>query len=1372
MRRSLLALSLLAGLSAPVLAAPALPTVAKADMRSVWLVQFAEEPLASYRGPGTGAAGKGLGALAATSPAVTGAERLDVSMPAAKAYRQALAQQRQSRLAEAEGRLGRALEPLFVYEITSNGVALELTEAEARMLADVDGVVAVRPDFVREPQTDSGPGWIRADALWEGPNGGNRGEGQVIAIIDTGINSTHPSFAAMAGEYTHQNPRPGFLGLCADSESAGCNSKLIGIYDFTDDENSDEDDDGSDVAGHGSHVAAIAAGNPLSLTSSEGAYSVSGVAPHANLISYKACEEEAKCRGSWLLKALDQAVADRVDVINYSIGGDGRDPWGYSDSMAMLRAREAGVAVVVAAGNDGPLPGSHSAPGNAPWVLGVANISHDRARVSQVTLSGGASAPPNGGVLYGASQTTTAHGPAPIVYAGDHGSALCAAGPNHDALPPDTSTSPWTGQVFNDQIVVCDRGAYARVIKGLNVRNAGGGGMLLVNQAAEGEQVVADQHALPASHLGYADGAALKAWLRSGSGHRATISSSQNRRLASFGDILSASSGRGPIDGDWLKPNLAAPGSSILSAYAGAENAMAFASGTSMAAPHVAGAVALLRKAHPHWKPDQIESALQTTARATVRMPDGSTPAGALDAGAGTVDLSRAVNAALYFPVTGEQFRRANPAQEGDPATLNLPALVNASCLNSCSFTRTVTDMGGGGAWTVQAQMSAGRLSVSPQRFTLASGASQTLTFTYEVGDQARYNTWAEGAVTLQSEDGSRPDATLPVAIYPYGGDLPERIEHNQALESGWLDVGLSGLVALPSARFSASDLVQPLQARVGLPQDETPSERYDGLSSADLGKKFFYVDASKAGLVRFRAEAASATASDIDLFVGIATSADALPSEETEICSSTSPIADEVCEFEREVPAGTRFWVLLQNWQASAAGDDVTLTAAAIPFSPTQTEPAQQRLRVSGPGRTPAHQSFDLRISWDDPGFAPGQARWGHVFIGPDAERATDLGAVLVKLQRPASLNSAAALLLPGTAREMRLAPGQALDRLYIDVPDNASALVLTRRSENIELHLRHVAAPTTPGIQTAPERGSSDAHVLRPGAPETLRISGADLKPGRWYITPVNTGSSVADLWLQADLEYQSAPTRPAFGNWYNPARSGSGFQLAAAAQGTAWSVAWYTYLQDGTPTWYLGTGPAPQGQQGHVVFNINRFAWDGRSARAVEVGQGLLSFVNADTLRFSWNLDGESGSETVRLVGNGSCLALDGARKIDGNWYESARPGYGYDINSYTGIEAILAYLYDGLGQPRWLQGSANRSPTLGQQATLELIQRQGACPLCRYSGNYGTTPVGALTRRYASADTGQIGVQAAFAAPLSGQWSQQGEARRLTEPQYCP
>ncbi|MCB1569437.1 MAG: S8 family serine peptidase, partial [Xanthomonadales bacterium] len=955
------------GLPASLQAASLEPATVSAksnDTRSVWLVEFAEPPLATFRGNDPRVSPK-LRTLAATSPAVTGADRLDVNSPASKSYRAELAKLREDRLARASYVLGRSIEPLFVYDVVNNGVALELTAAEAKQLAAQDGIAHVEPDFVRKPLTDAGPQWIKADSMWSAPGGGFRGEGRIVGVIDTGINAKHSSFAGVSGRYSFVNPRSGFLGLCASNPNAGCNNKLIGIYDHTTGDEDAEANDGSDKEGHGSHVASTAAGNPLTLN---GGIRISGVAPRANVIMYKACEEEASCRGSWLLSAINQAVADRVDVINYSIGGGAVDPWGYQDSMAMLAAFEAGVVVVAAAGNDGPAPGSLSSPSNSPWVISAANNTHDRAQVAKLTLSGGNTPRPGNSVLMGSSATTTAYGPAPIVYAGNFNSPLCATGPNVNAMPPDTSTSPWVHSVFTGQIVVCDRGTYARVIKGLNVKNAGGGGMVLVNSPAEGASTVADEHELPATHLSYADGAALKQWLTEGSGHQATIGASETGYVAAFGDVLNASSGRGPIDGDWLKPNVGAPGTNILAAYkdgSGSSSSFAYMTGTSMATPHIAGAVALLRQAHPDWGPAEVMSVLQGTARASIRMPDGATPAGLWDAGAGEVDLSKANNPGLVFPVTGAQFRAAKPSTGGKPRDLNLGALVDGHCVDSCSFTRTVKNISGQGDWGATVELDEGALTVSPTSFSLASGASQSLTFTYTPSVDGGYGRWINGRVYLKRVGASTSDIQIPVLIKPSAGNVPDVIQlssagANVASESGWANVDFSGLVALPSAQFSGTDLVEPLYEEPNIAEDSTRDEVYDNLSASMEGNTIFRMQASQTGRVRLRVEAKSQTARDIDLYVGNASTNTSLPSEETQMCSSHQPVPDEVCDLELDVVAGQNFWILVQNWQQSSSAPDLTQLSYAV------VTMDEGNMTVTGPN-APAATPFDIDVNWDE---------------------------------------------------------------------------------------------------------------------------------------------------------------------------------------------------------------------------------------------------------------------------------------------------------------------------------------------------------------------------------------------------------------------
>ena len=560
---------------------------------AVYLLRLVDPPLASYRGEIRG--------LEATSPAATGVSELDVDAPASQAYMDYLAQKQNETLDAMQLRFGRQVEVLHTYSAAYNGFAVRLTGQEAVEAASLPGVADVQRDFVRYPDTDVGPAWIGAPGVWDGSATGGlaatKGEGVIIGVIDTGINFDHASFADVGGDgYDHENPfgSGNYMGWCDpghpdhDPSVHLCNDKLVGAWDFTADGNKGEDDDG-----HGSHTASTAGGNVVDATIAAPTFTVeraiSGVAPHANLIAYDTCISGSGCPGAGLVAAIDQAVLDGVDVINYSIGGGPYNPWNDADSLAFLAAREAGIFVATSAGNDGPAAGTMGSPANSPWLLAVGAVTHNRQFVNALTgMSGGDSPPPPD--LWGQS-ITSGYGPAPIVHAKDFGDALCLA-----PFPAGTWTS--------GEIVVCDRGVNARVDKGWNVLQGGAGGYVLANTAVESEALSADAHYLPAVHIGYAAAQVLLPWLDTGAGHVASIAGTTVDESPTNGDIMADFSSRGhnpPVPGV-LKPDVAAPGVAILAA---SMNGIEFESmgGTSMASPHAAGAAALLTALHPDWTP-------------------------------------------------------------------------------------------------------------------------------------------------------------------------------------------------------------------------------------------------------------------------------------------------------------------------------------------------------------------------------------------------------------------------------------------------------------------------------------------------------------------------------------------------------------------------------------------------------------------------------------------------------------------------------------------------------------------------------------------------------------------------------------------------
>lgn len=1357
------------------LAAVAAPRSAGEGARETYLVTFAEAPVASFRGAAAGTAA--AAALKATSPAVTGERRLDVGKAEVREYRKFLAERRDSYLAAAERVVGRVLEPSFEYDIVNHAVALELSAAEARAIGKVPGVLLVEREPVYELHTDSGPRWIGAEQIWNATNGlATRGAGRVIGVVDSGVNALHPAFAATGpiDGFVHANPRGRFYGFC-EATPTRCNAKLIGLYDYTtcsgDSGCEDQEvNDGLDVDGHGSHVASTAAGNLLQVTlttaQTVNELRLSGVAPHASLISYKACEKRdtrSTCRGTWTLAALNRAVADGVDVINYSIGSaDQRDPWTDSNARAMLAARDANVFVATSAGNNGPDDGTVGSPANAPWVLAVAASSHDRVIGNRLLdLTGGNSAPPSGGVLFGVG-STAGYGPAPLVRPTDHPG--CSTGTDLDS-PPSGVSNPWASNRFAGEIVVCDRGVQARVAKSNNVRLAGGGGMVLINTAAEGESTVADAHSIPATHLGFQSGQALVAWLGGGSGHRGRIEGSKVINDAVFGDVLASFSSRGPVDaGDFMKPALGAPGRSILAA-AGTGTGAEFKSGTSMASPHVAGAVLLIRALRPTWSVTDIESALIGTARPVMFDSDGVTPATVMQQGAGRIDPLAALRAGLSFPVTRAEFEAANPATGGDSRALNQPSLVHGACVESCTLNRRVRDIAGGGRWRAEFTGVAGlSAQITPQEFTLAAGATQDLQVRFSITSSALLGRWAEGSVRLRRIDGT--DGTvaatrIPVAAFASPGSVPEQIELTAASDRGFQDVPLNGLVALSDLTLAATVPAPLVRTERTMVKDATPTSRYDSFGVGTFVELLTIPASSSARAFRVVASTRSATSPDVDLLVGLDSDGDGQPEESEELCLSAGDDANELCDVDFVSAAqAQKVWVLVQNYQSGPAGSDlVTLDTVLSDMTPS---PA---MTVTGPSTLATNAAFKLRFGWDQPELLPGSTRISYLLasIGANPPFAT----VPVKLTRGAQATATAARVLePGKTQAIELAAGAAQDGLFVDVPSNASALVLrTRSAGSIDLYAARVATPAGPATGQAPPRAQAQASALGAGGNKELRVSGATLQPGRWFVTPVNTGTAPVALELDVLLEYAGPRVAMTPGAYYNPDRSGAGAFLYEAAG--SWAIIWYTFLQDGTPTWYLGAAPKPGANQSVWRVPLDRYTWNGDVATPTTVGELVLSFSDPRAFQFSWNLDGQTGSERYVYIDPGRCPASGGVpRDLTGSWYSPEKPGVGYSVTVAEGAEVHAAYYYDAQGIARWLFGSV---APFGA-ATIPLNAHFGFCPLCPYQPPT-LVPAGTLTRNYDNNSNGRIGVQFTWPAPLSGSWTFDRPATKLTDSIGC-
>lgn len=661
----------------------------KGEMVSL-IVDLSVESLASYQG--------GVNGLASTSVVATGANYLDVTTNASKAYLNYVHRQLDAFEANLLAAIPEA-QVLHRYDVVMGGVSIVVPSSKAHQIAGLPGVKAVYQDQLKQPLTDASPSFTGATDLWADLGGqASAGEGIIVGVVDTGIWPEHPSFSdpdpagnaysAPPAKWTGSACDFGNTAWNANDTPFTCTNKLVGAGAFIDTYKfftgllPDEFDSARDDNGHGTHTSSTAAGNggvAASILGSDLGL-VSGIAPRAHVAMYRACAD-AGCYTSDLTAAINQAVADGVDVINYSIGGGASDPYSDVDALAFLDAYAAGVFVATSAGNSGPDPDTVGSPADAPWVMGVGASSHDRTFENSLTVVGTLS-----GTITVTEQLTltgvsiTGGHAGPVVLASDFGDGLC--------LSPFI-TDTWT----NGEIVICERGVIARVAKSFNVAAGGAGGLVLYNPVLQ--SLVADNHYIPSIHIQNDAGTQLLDFMANHTNVTGTITA--GAAASGQGDVMASFSSRGG-PGQSLgvsKPDITAPGVQILAGHtplpvgvAGGAPGELFQAiaGTSMSSPHIAGSAALLKALHPDWTPGQIKSALMTTAWTTgVTKEDGVTAADPFDYGSGRVNLSVAGDPGLTFNVPVLDFF----SHKDDLWSVNYPSVYLPAMPGSISVQRT-----------------------------------------------------------------------------------------------------------------------------------------------------------------------------------------------------------------------------------------------------------------------------------------------------------------------------------------------------------------------------------------------------------------------------------------------------------------------------------------------------------------------------------------------------------------------------------------------------------------------------------------------------------------------------------------------------------
>lgn len=789
-------------------AAPGQPADSAQQSHSAgtYLVQLADEPVATY---------------SKTEPAP--GKRLNTRTEAVRDYVGHLKRQREKVLDEVPG-----VRPLYSYQYVLNGFAAKLTARQATALARTPGVVSLARNELRRlattatadthatastsgtasagttaaatgagtlpvPDTAEFLGLKKPGGLYSKVPGGqkNAGRGLIIGVIDTGIDTDNPSVAALP------EPLPDaeviakkWKGSCdpgADTaHQVTCNNKVIGAQYFNKGLPDPDDTDWAspmDSGSHGTHTATTSAGNidvAAAVPDSGISGRMSGLAPAARIAAYKACWHDG-CWSVDLAAAYDKAVADGVDVINYSIGGGNGERTDIPEYTAMFNAAKAGVFVSTSAGNSGPGTVSN----NVPWVTTVAASSHDLGYRTTVTLGDGTS-------YTGVGISASAVPSAPLVDAAK--AARDGVDPGQAGLCMPDTLDPAR---VKGAIVVCARGNNARTDKSAQVKAAGGAGMVLYNVSTV-DETIADAHTIPTVHLDGPSGLAVKAYADSASGVTAELGAA--RGVQQQAPQIAGFSSGGPdltSGGDLLKPDITAPGVDIVAgttpggeggAFKGEQGIM---SGTSMSSPHVAGLALLLRSLHPDWSPMEVKSALMTTATTkddegeAIRRSGSDSPATPLDYGSGHVVPNTADDPGLVYdsnsadwtsymcalgdrPVTGDGSDACATARKTDPSDLNTPNISVGDLVGRQTVTRTVTNVTATtGVYTAKLQTPHGyKAEVEPKVLVVPAGGSATYKVTFTRTDAA-YGDWVYGSVTLSDKNDHRVRSTVALRAAP-----------------------------------------------------------------------------------------------------------------------------------------------------------------------------------------------------------------------------------------------------------------------------------------------------------------------------------------------------------------------------------------------------------------------------------------------------------------------------------------------------------------------------------------------------------------------------------------------------------------------------
>uniref|UniRef100_M4DV05 Uncharacterized protein n=1 Tax=Brassica campestris TaxID=3711 RepID=M4DV05_BRACM len=567
-----------------------------------------------------------------------------------------------------DGRLMRS------YKRSFNGFAARLSESERERIAEMEGVVSGFRSKKLQIQTTASWDFM---GLKEGNNTKRNlavESDTIIGLIDTGIWPESESFS----DKGFGPPPKKWKGVCSGGKNFTCNNKLIGARDYTGEGTRDNQ-------GHGTHTSSTAAGNAVAGASffGIGNGTARGGVPAARIAAYKVCTS-TECGSEAVLSAFDDAIADGVDLISVSLGGDDGEVLRYEEDTIAIGAFHAmvkGILTVNSAGNSGPDPNTVGSV--APWILTVAASTTNREFLTKVVLE-------NGRTLSGRSVN-----------------AFDLKGKNYPLIYGDyIEGSQVEGKILVSGYSVSSDVAVATIIRDY--------------------KDYASISSRPLSALSPDDFEFLVSYVNSTKSSQGTVLKTEADFNQKAPKVASFSSrGPNPIAVDLLKPDITAPGLEILAAYSPLSPPSledqrrvkySVLSGTSMSCPHVAGVAAYIKTFHPDWSPSMIQSAIMTTAW-SMNASDAGVASTEFAYGAGHVDPIAALNPGLVYEldkadhitflcglnytsktlklITGEAVTCTGNTL---PRNLNYPSMSAKLSETNSSFTvtfnRTVTNVG------------------------------------------------------------------------------------------------------------------------------------------------------------------------------------------------------------------------------------------------------------------------------------------------------------------------------------------------------------------------------------------------------------------------------------------------------------------------------------------------------------------------------------------------------------------------------------------------------------------------------------------------------------------------------------------------------